>query len=267
MESLSFNDTLKSVEVRNTLESYYKWIINLSILILTISVSAVGLLKKPIYYSWLIIIGWVMLGICIFLNWLIVKRLVSFPFIEKQLETENNIKAKIMWSTMSNIKIYASIQNHLFLVGTILILLGFVLSSFKMTPSDIVISTVNPGWFSLVRIGLLYDIFGALVLVFTHVIVGSKRIREATLFWRDQIRIRNMIFTQMDTIFGLILICIGFILQILGQDSWMIVQFTNSKLHLPYVVPILLGASVMIYLIIRKPIRNIRIRRIDEQID
>lgn len=267
MESNPFNEALKSSDVRNTFESYFKWIINLSFFILTISVSAVGLFNRLIYYSWLILIGWVMLGITIFLNWLSVKRLVSYPFIEKAIENKNDLKAKIMWDTMPNIQIYSAIQNHLFLWGTFIIFLGFVLSWFKMIPSSTSDQTFNQGWFTLVRIGLLYDIVGALVLVFTHLIVGSHKIRTAKKFYRDKINISSMVFTQMDTLYGLLLLCTGFIFQILGQDNQMVVQFSNSKLNLPHVVPALLIVSVIVYLIVRKPLGNRRIKRIDSKLE
>ena len=101
----------------------------------------------------------------------------------------------------------------------------------------------------------------------SHLVIGNKKIHDATLFYQQHVRIKSMVFSQMDSVFGFSLICIGFIMQILGQDANIVLMFSSSRLHLPYVVPIFLFLGIGIYAILRKPIGNRRIASIEAEIE
>ena len=80
-------------------------------------------------------------------------------------------------------------------------------------------------WFNLNRIGLIYDIIGAFLIVYSQLRIGSRDIREADLFWSDKINERNLKLAKNDSIFGFSLILIGFLLQLLGSDQFIANQF------------------------------------------
>jgi hypothetical protein len=67
-------DILSSDTIRHDLIEYYKWVVNLAVFVLTSSVSLVAIFDPDLKHKWLLILAWVFLGLCIALNWLIVKR-------------------------------------------------------------------------------------------------------------------------------------------------------------------------------------------------
>ena len=75
------NDTL-----RESLVSYYKWIVNLAIFVLTLSITIFELINSERMPSWMIIAGWICLSICIFFNWLLINRLVKIPIVYEAFE-------------------------------------------------------------------------------------------------------------------------------------------------------------------------------------
>jgi len=116
---------MTSPEIRRELISYYKWAASLSTFVLTITMSFLTLkMKELINNKWALIIAWTSLSTCIFLNWLLVKRLVTIPIVEK---TENKDKIhKIFINSLGNIKIYGLFQNIFFLVGILFLIIFFL---------------------------------------------------------------------------------------------------------------------------------------------
>ena len=82
-------------EIRKELIDYYEWIVSLAVFILTISLSLVALFPEGVTHRWLLVVGWVPLGLCVFLNWMLVKRLVTIPLISKVAPESEGIRHKI----------------------------------------------------------------------------------------------------------------------------------------------------------------------------
>ena len=111
-------------ETRKTLISYYKWIVSLSLFVIGFSVSIVSAiegLKFSNMLSW----GIVLLLISIFINWLTIKKLVTYSVIESE-QTEGRL-TRFFMSSLSTLKIYGLLQNWLFILGLVLVILSFVL--------------------------------------------------------------------------------------------------------------------------------------------
>jgi hypothetical protein len=119
---------LRNSDIRKDLIEYYKWIVNLATFITTVSLSLVALFPKGVRFSWLLILGWVLLAVCIFLNWLLVKRLVSIPIVTSVSEEEMGIYHALFMATLGNMTVYGSFQNATFLLGALAIALGFALN-------------------------------------------------------------------------------------------------------------------------------------------
>jgi len=114
--------------LRESLINYYKWIVSLAIFVLTISVALFEVLYQDFEPSLLIVTGWVLLSICIFFNWLLIKRLVTIPIVYKAFEQdEASFIHNLFVNSMSNMKTYSSIQNGAFLVGILFVFLGLIL--------------------------------------------------------------------------------------------------------------------------------------------
>jgi len=74
-------------------------------------------------------------------------------------------------------------------------------------------------WLKLSRIGLMYDITGACIVVFSQLRIGARELKEAELFWRSHIDERNLRLARNDSVWGFSLLLIGFLLQLLGSDQ------------------------------------------------
>ncbi len=101
-------------ENRKELVDYYKWTVNLATFILTLSLSLTSVLTKAqdLKHKSLLITGWILLGLCIFMNWLLVKRFITMPIIEQTPEEERGFMAGIMRASfLGNIKSYGFLQN------------------------------------------------------------------------------------------------------------------------------------------------------------
>lgn len=118
-------------ENRKELIEYYKWIVNLAIFVLTVSLALSGLFPGGLHHSWLLISGWVFLGFCIFFNWLIIKRLVAIPIVFSSKEQNRNWLHAVFIGSMANLQKYALVQNWCFLLGTLAIALGYALNVFR----------------------------------------------------------------------------------------------------------------------------------------
>ena len=123
------NEVGLSEEIWKQLIDYYKWIVSISVFILTISVTLVSLLStKSLNYTWLLLIGWILLGFCIFIVWLLIKRLVFLPLLFSIPHDELQPMHILSIMTIGNIQKYAFVQNLLFLLGILSISVGFILN-------------------------------------------------------------------------------------------------------------------------------------------
>ena len=107
-----------TADVRKQLVDYYKWIVTLATFVLTVSISLVSVLgKATLQYRGLLITGWVLLALCVFLNWMLVKRLVSIPIVAAVAPEDEGIRHRLFRSTLSNMQVYGFVQNLAFLLG------------------------------------------------------------------------------------------------------------------------------------------------------
>lgn len=111
-------------ETKQTLISYYKWVVSISLFVIGFSVSIVSAIDD-LKFSTMLNWGIVLLLVSIFLNWLTIKKLVTHSVIETE-QIDSNL-AKFFMKTLSTLKVYGLLQNWLFVIGLILIILSFIL--------------------------------------------------------------------------------------------------------------------------------------------
>jgi len=112
--------------IRKELISYYKWIVNLSIFVVTIIVSLISA-SDNLYFSDMLKWGICLLGVSIFFNWLLIKRLVTLPIVKgTAIENVESIHL-IFLKSMFLAKIYGLFQNWFFILGIALVIISFIL--------------------------------------------------------------------------------------------------------------------------------------------
>lgn len=112
--------------IRKELITYYKWIVNLSTFVITITISFVSV-SDNLYFSSTLKWGVCLLGVSIFFNWLLIKRLVTFPIVkETAIENIKSIHL-IFLKNMFLAKIYGPLQNGSFILGIVLVITSFIL--------------------------------------------------------------------------------------------------------------------------------------------
>jgi len=79
-----------------------------------------------LYFSFILKFSLFLLALCIFINWLLVKRLTTIPIIESIPAEEYTRKHKLFIDSLDNIKIYGLLQNWFFIVSVILIFISFL---------------------------------------------------------------------------------------------------------------------------------------------
>ena len=115
-------------EIRTALVDYYKWIVGIAVFVFTISVSFVGLHGGALHYRWMFRLGWILLGLCIFFNLLLIKRFVTLPIVLATPEVKRGVLHALFLLTLRNMKIYGTLQNACLMLGTLAVSLGFVLN-------------------------------------------------------------------------------------------------------------------------------------------
>ena len=116
-------------DVRKQLVDYYKWIVSLATFVLTVSVSLVSLLgKATLQYRGLLIVGWVLLALCVFLNWMLVKRLVSMTVVAAVPTEAEGARHSLFKATLRNMQVYGVVQNAAFLLGILFVGVALVLN-------------------------------------------------------------------------------------------------------------------------------------------
>lgn len=111
------------LETTQTLISYYKWAVNLSVVLIGATISFVST-SDNLRFSNVLVWGIFFLLLSVFFNWLIIKRLVSEIAIESE-----QVKSPLVSFFHSNrwlLGAYGLLQNWSFLIGFILIVLSFL---------------------------------------------------------------------------------------------------------------------------------------------
>jgi hypothetical protein len=83
-------------------------------------------------------------------------------------------------------------------------------------------------WFTIGRVGLLYDLFGALILVWGYTRQGKKEFQEAIAFGGPDEPIQAVTI-KCDSIVGLTFIMLGFSGQLAGTDSCATAIFSSCR--------------------------------------
>ena len=115
-----------SDESRKELLDYHKWIISLAALFLSVSIALVGFLKC-IHYPWIVGSGWLGLFLVVFLNWMVVKHLVTLRLV---CDIQTDAKEQLTKSRLGlsrYVLFFSVMQNWIFLWAGILLLTGFTM--------------------------------------------------------------------------------------------------------------------------------------------
>jgi hypothetical protein len=113
---------------RRELIEYYKWVVALATFVLMFSLAALGLRHAPLRFVGFLRVGWLLLGICIISNILIVKRLVSLAVVRSVAEHERTALHDLLLASLSNIRVYGLVQNASFFGGVAIVAIGVALN-------------------------------------------------------------------------------------------------------------------------------------------
>ena len=128
MTNSELPEALRDKDTRAILVDYYKWVVGIAIFVFTISVSFVGLHGGDLQHRWLFRLGWILLGLCIFFNLLLIKRFVALPIVLATPQVEWGVLHRIFLATLRNMNVYGTVQNACLILGTLAVSLGFVLN-------------------------------------------------------------------------------------------------------------------------------------------
>lgn len=117
------------------------------------------------------------------------------------------------------------------------------------------------GWLSLSRIGLLYDIVGVVVLALGFLLIGPKDFRDANLAFPGKSEMEKLGYAKVDAYFGVSLIVLGFLGQLLGTDNCVNTVFRNIGAIGPIILMILLGLVLITFLLFRAQLAEKEVSR------
>lgn len=117
-----------SNDLRKELIDYSKWIVNLASFFLTASLGYASFFRETLSLFFLLVVGWILLGVCIVINWLIVKKLVSIGVIDDRIREEPN-RTEISSFMMSRLGTYGKVQNLCFVLGFLSIGISMIWSA------------------------------------------------------------------------------------------------------------------------------------------
>jgi len=83
-------------------------------------------------------------------------------------------------------------------------------------------------WYTLGRVGLLYDFFGALILVWGYVLQGKKEFEEAVSHYGPDVPLAP-VTSKFDSIVGFGFIGLGFLAQLAGTDDCASAAFSSCR--------------------------------------
>jgi len=83
-------------------------------------------------------------------------------------------------------------------------------------------------WYTIGRVGLLYDLFGALILGWGYVLQGKKEFKEAVSFYGPDVPLAP-VASKFDAIVGLSFIGLGFLGQLAGTDNCVTAIFSSCR--------------------------------------
>ncbi len=129
-EATCVSENLPAVppELRRELVDYYKWVVNLSTFVLTVSLTLSTVLGPP-RFRWLLLAGWILLAVCIFFDWMLIKSLLSVAAAAASpQDTWTALHYTMLRGVGPRQKAYGLIQNAAFLLGVLCVVLGYALS-------------------------------------------------------------------------------------------------------------------------------------------
>jgi len=102
-------------------------------------------------------------------------------------------------------------------------------------------------WFNLARIGLIYDIAGAIALAWGFLVIGPREFQQAKLFWQEDPGTEKLAYAKVDSIFGVVLIVLGFIGQLLGSDNGINDYFMYAGKIFPIAALLVLALAMIVF--------------------
>lgn len=123
-------------EQRKELSDFYKWIVNLAVFVITASVGLATAFSNDLRWVWALTIGWLLLALCIYLNMILVRKLVQLPILEKALENATPDEAQNLpymskvhlGSYSNNIRVFSRLQSLAFAIGALIVIATFALN-------------------------------------------------------------------------------------------------------------------------------------------
>lgn len=114
-------------DTRKELVEYYKWVVNLASLVLTVTLS-VAALGGNFYLEDSYRLGAILLSISIFLNWLLVKTLVTVPIVQTEIKNGHAgfLHQLFLGEASWRLQVYGLVQNWSFIIGVILVVYSLV---------------------------------------------------------------------------------------------------------------------------------------------
>lgn len=115
-------------EYRKELAEYYRWIVSLALFVLTVSISVAGFFPSGMRFKGWLLAGWVLLGLCVFFNWILLKRLVGLPIVVATPAEDRTFVHQIFLATFGSMRRYGLLQNLTFVAGVLCVGVGFILN-------------------------------------------------------------------------------------------------------------------------------------------
>jgi hypothetical protein len=106
-----------SADEREEFVGYFKVIVYLACFALTVSVALVGLLLDPGRQRALLLTGWVLLGVCVLLNLLALRRLLTLPADERGDGPLRSVQWLVPPLSRDEMRKYGCLQSLVFTVG------------------------------------------------------------------------------------------------------------------------------------------------------
>jgi hypothetical protein len=105
-------------------------------------------------------------------------------------------------------------------------------------------------WLTLARIGLLYDLVGAIILVWGFISQGKQEFQEEVSFFGPN-EPKTAVSTKLDSVVGLSFILGGFLAQLIGSDDDVAAVFSSCPGGAIFALTVLLVGGGG-YLVLRK---------------
>ena len=123
-----FPDVFHDSDIRKEQIEYKKWVVNLTVIVLTISLSLVGFYPNGLRHKWILIAGWIALALSLFEAFILVKVLVEIPLVLNTPKEQRGHHHHLFLRNPRRIIHYGQSSHSFFLAGIFLLVLGFLVN-------------------------------------------------------------------------------------------------------------------------------------------